>query len=373
MKKPHPKKRLSRYRPEKNAFPDLIIRDRDRLILHLVYEHRFLSGELIWHLLEVAGEAHRTEYTTGEDGKKRPSQYGFGQQALSKRLKQLFNARFLDRHYIIDQPLGRGSGTPRAIYGLGPKSAKLLAEQTGVPAQEIRDIVEANKVKSPFLRHALEVATFRVILELACRRSQGRVRLIFWEQGQCLRDHIIGRNEKGEDERFTIYPDAFFALEVEGIGKANYFLEVDRGTMPIIAAGRRTDIRKKILGYRHFRNFIRENQRYYYRTTPDGQVVGLHVVDRESKSLMPQDSGFESIRGFTVLFLVPGSLESSKKVKGRIANILSAFPLFGKAFATSSLFWFAPFDAFQIDSPQSVFRRAWMIANPRKGLQSLIE
>jgi hypothetical protein len=66
-------------------------------------------------------------------------------------------------------------------------------------------------------------------------------------------------------------------------------------------------------------------------------------------------------------------MKSDKRVKGRIANILSAFPLFGKGFATSGLFWFAPFDAFEIEHPQSILNRAWVTPNPNKGLQSVIE
>ena len=46
--------------------------------------------------------------------------------------------------------------------------------------------------------------------------SEGKVHLLFWEQGQVLRDWVEGENEHGEYERFTVYPDAFFGLEVQG-------------------------------------------------------------------------------------------------------------------------------------------------------------
>ncbi|MFZ5981194.1 MAG: replication-relaxation family protein, partial [Candidatus Zixiibacteriota bacterium] len=195
MSKPAQTKRLSRYVPNKEAFPDLVLRDRDYLILRLVYVHRFLSGELLWHLLKSEDQTAGVSYAVGSDGKNRPTQYGFGPQALSKRLKQLFNARYLERHYITDQPMGRGYGSPRAIYGLGPKSPKILEEKTGVRSQAIRRIIESNRVKSPFLQHALGVATFRAILGLACQQLQGRVNLLFWEQGDLIRDFVIGANE----------------------------------------------------------------------------------------------------------------------------------------------------------------------------------
>ena len=188
MTKPTQKKRLSRFVPNKGAFPDLVLRDRDFWILRLVYDHRFLSSELLWHLLQTASQPRPVSYSVGSDGKQRPTDYGFGRQALSKRLKQLFNARYLERHYITDQPMGRGHGSPRAIYGLGPACPRILQEKLDIPPRITRRIIESNRVKSPFLRHALEVATFRAILELACRRHEDKVKLLFWEQGDSIRD-----------------------------------------------------------------------------------------------------------------------------------------------------------------------------------------
>lgn len=367
MNKPTQKNRLSRYVPHKGAFPDLILRDRDYTILRLVYDHRFLSSELLWHLLQTDDQFRAVSHSTGSDGKKRPTSYGFGRQALSKRLKQLFNARYLERHYITDQPMGRGHGSPRAIYGLGPACPKILQEKFDIPPRITRRIIESNKVKSPFLRHALEVATFRAILELACQRNKDKVKLLFWEQGDLIRDFIIGVNEKGEEERFPVHADAFFGLEVIGKGNTHFFLEIDRGTEPIFSSKQRTDIRRKLLGYRLYRKSKKFSKRYAYRQLPNGQIVGVDVC----KDTVTEDR--QMITGFQVLFVTPGAVSKSKTLSGRVASIFAILPVLGKFFVTNSLFWFTPPDSFSIDKPERMFSKCWITPNPENNLMSLVE
>jgi len=367
MTKPTQKKRLSRYVPNKGAFPDLILRDRDFTILRLVYDHRFLSSELLWHLLQTDDQSRDVSYSVGSDGKKRPTSYGFGRQALSKRLKQLFNARYLERHYLTDQPMGRGYGAPGAIYGLGPACPKILQERFDIPPRITRRIIESNKVKSPFLRHALGVARFRAILELACQCHEDKVKLLFWEQGDSIRDFVIGVNENGEDERIPVHADAFFGLEVIGEGRTHFFLEIDRGTEPITSSKQRTDIRRKLIGYRLYRKSKKFSKRYAYRQLPNGQIVGIDLcVDFTTE-------GRQMITGFQVLFVTPGTVRKDKSLSGRIASIFAQLPAMGKFFVTNSLFWFAPPDSFNIDKPEQIFSKCWITPNPQNELQSIIE
>lgn len=359
-------KNLSRYIRDKSAFSDFVINDKDRQTIKLVYSHRFLSTNLLWQLLKN-NESSLEQFKIGKDGKKRPLHYGFSKNALYKRLQGLFHSQYLARHYMTDNPIGRGYGSSPAIYGLGTKGANLLAKELGIDSFLLKDIVERNKVGSPFLRHALEIANFRVILELACRETGNEVEIPFWVQGQILRDSVSGLNEKGEEERFSIYPDAFFAVSVKGKGTANYFLELDRGTMPIISSGKRADIRKKILGFWHYNKQKKHNIRYYHRTLPTGQIVGLGVNDDSLDEV-------KGIQGFRVLFLTPGDIDSKGNPSGRIANILSAFnQLKSVVYQNTSLYWLAPLDRFSIESPQGVFSRTWIRPNISNGLGSLIE
>lgn len=356
----------------KGTFPVESIQERDQEILQLVYEHRFLDTELLWYLTRRE-PAEKAGYRIGADGKKRPTTYGFGLKALYKRLKQLSDAKLLRPQYATDQPIGRGYGGPRAVYGLGSASAAIVAKMNGVSVQEVRDIVAANRVKSPFIRHALEVARFRVILELACAESEGQVRLMFWEQGSTLQDWITGEDDSGKEVRYSVYPDAFFGLEVAGKGKAHYFLELDRGTMPVVATRNRSDIRKKVFGYAAYRKVRRHSERFRYRVLPDGTVVGLDILVQDNHATELKNRALQPIKSFRVLFVAPGATAERLSPRGRIANIIGAFPSFGKRFSTSTLFWFASLETFNIEKPETIFNRVWLTPNPEHDKKSIVE
>ncbi len=348
----------------------LTLRHRDQRILHLIYEHRFLDMELLSAF--VTEETEHESQAPGADGKHRPRKYGFGDKALYKRLRQLSEARYLEPHQALARPMGRGFGGARIAYGLGRASAEAVAAQEGVTVAQVGEIVEANRVKAPFIEHALSVARFRVILELACQASNGNVKLLFWEQGNILQDWVWGEDWEGEDRKFSVYPDAFFAIEVEGKGRAHYFLEMDMGTMPIIRSGDASDIRKKILGFYQYRNVWKHQPRYQYRAVPDGRVLGVIPSGRDDR---PSSSlAFDQpIKSFRVLFVAPGASAGVVSERGRIANILSAIPSFGKAIATSTLFWFASLDTFDLKRPETLFSHAWVTPNPEQERKSIIE
>ena len=350
---------------------ELKLRERDREILKLVYSHRFLSTELLWHLLKTDDEPAQLG-EIGADGKRRPKRYAFGRQALYKRLLQLNQAGYLNREYIYEEPR-KGNGIRESVYGLGSKSGKILAETVGIDPRDVRYIVEANKVKSNFRKHAVEVARFRVILELACRGSNGKVRLLFWEQGTKLRDKVYGKDHRGEEKRFSVDPDAFFGLEVEGKGRAHYFLEVDRGTMPIVSESRNTDIRNKIFAFYYYRKSEKYTKRYRYATLPSGEIVGLNVLNQPQSLTKQEIENLKLIRGFTVLFLTTGKINAHGKPSGRIANMLSIFPNLGKIAAAKSFFCFSVPDLLSPDIPESVFETVWITPNPEYSLASMIQ
>jgi hypothetical protein len=370
----NPTRKTDRNQTRKKASRILRLADVDYRILQLVYEHRFLDTELLWYLLKSGDTDGQPEYVCGKDGKKRPAQYGFGMKALYKHLLRLSEAKYLTRHQLTDLPIGGSHGAPRAVYALGIKSASIVAERTGTAIQHIKNIVEANRVKSPFLRHALEIARFRATLELACQDSGGRLKLIFWEQGLGLRDHAVGNNESGGTERFPVNPDAFFGLHVRDKGKASYFLEMDRGTMPVISKKERPDIRKKVFGYMYYRKSGKYQKKYYYCFLPNGQPSGLYINQTGGENTTIEQNEFlQPIKGFSALFVVPGILYKNKNVSGRIENVLSAFPFFGKSFASTSLFWLTTPETYDIKNPESILGKIWITPNPEKSMQSMIE
>lgn len=344
---------------------------RDLEILKLVYQHRFLDTELLYYLMRE--EPQHAESVRGEDEKVRPSKYGFGKKALYKRLKRLSETRYLVPHQAMSRKMSRGFGGSRIAYGIGSKSATVLSQLFSVDMSDIRDIVSANKVGAPFIQHALDVAKFRIMLELACWQRPDEVRLLFWEQGIVLQDWIEGVDHEGEERRFSVYPDAFFGLEVGGKGKAQYFLELDRGTMPIMASGKRSDIRKKVFGYYYYRLAKQHSKRYGYKNLPDGRTAGLEITKHEATPRDFNNSILEPIKFFRVLFVAPGASTDGRSAGGRLANIIGAFPSFGKRFATSQLFWFASPDQFSLERPETIFARQWLTPNPEHGLKSIIE
>ena len=356
--------------PEKARSAQLFrISERDRDILRLVYQHRFLDTELLWYLIREKDE--EPEYGLGADGKRRPRTYGFSRKALYKRLKQLTDAKCLKGLQSLPQRVGRGFGGARIAYGLGPKSASVLSETLGAPQAAIKDIVAANQVGAPFIQHALEVARFRVVLQLACRGTGGRVKLLFWEQGISLRDWIEGEDIDGGERRFSVYPDAFIGIEAMGNGRANYFLELDRGTMPIASSGDAADIRKKVFGYMLYRKAGRHRQRYRYWTILNGTVTGLHICN-DTAQTGRFETQLKSIEYFRVLFIAQGATGGTLSPRSRVANMLGAFPSFGKAFTTTTLFWFASLDTFELEHPETIFGNVWFTPNPTHGLKSLI-
>jgi hypothetical protein len=371
MTKPTRKHRLSRFVPDEKAFPSLTIRERDTEIIQIINEYRYLDFELLWQLLASKYGTPPNEYRIAGDGKNRPRQYGFTEQALRKRLMQLFNARYLNRQSIADEPIGRGYGSPRAIYSIGPKSADFISKLTGESIDRIRSVIKSDKKKPFFLRHALEISRFRATLELACRQSDGEIRLLIWKQGRQLMDKVTGRDADNVESAFSVFPDAFFTLSIAGQGKANFFLEIDRGTMSIVTSSINSDNRKKIYGYWYYWKSKRFADRYYYRKLSDGQIVDLGIAIKSGGEI--ENDSRESIKGFTVLFVTPGTLDNYGFVQGRIANIMMELSNLPKTIPASPLFWFSTPDKYSLDEPQSIFEEIWKSSNPKKGMRSLVD
>ena len=363
---------MNKNQNKENIIPEITIRPIDAEILSYVYKYRFLNTEMLIHLLKI--KDNRTHHCNrNQNQRKRPTKYGFGKSALYKHLKKLYDGRFLKRHYLTDLPIGGSDGVPRAIYGLGIKSVKVLIEHIGVSPRKIRDIVKANDVKSLYLRHALEIAKFQITLELACKQSNGKVKLLNWSKGKCLLDYVQIQNEYHEKETLSIYPDAFFTLRVDGKKIYNYFLEVDRGSMPIISSGKRTDIRKKILAFMRYKKSKKYQEKYFYHSLPDSQIIGIAIKGDTCKFNKAQIKQLRPIRGFKVLFIVPGKIRQDGILSGRLANILNVLPSFGKAFSTTTLFWFTSHCLINLKQPESVFASMWITSNPKKRIHNLFE
>ncbi len=321
----------------------LKLKERDYIILKHLYDYRFLSVELLWYLLKSNNQANSSIYSTGKDGKSRPRRYGFKRQTLFKRLKQLYDAKYVERHYMTDLPYGRGYGSPRAIYGLGKHSSMVLKEIYQIPQKITNRAIENNKVRSPYLRHALELATFRIILELACQTSKGKVALLLWEQGFSIKDFVTVVDKSGEQLKYTIYADAFFGIRIRGCKDKHFFLEIDRGTEPIVSTSNRSNIRSKLIGYQHYYKTKKIHQKYEFM-----------------------------VNGFQVLIVTPGTIDVDNTFSGRIANILDELLINNKLYSSKSLFLLTTPESFHLDNPKSIFENIW-VSSKSQSLLSLIK
>ena len=201
--------------------------DRDRHILRLVHRHRFLRSS---HLTALIGGSA---------------------QPLLRRLQFLFHHGFLERPRAQLEYFHR-TGTRPMVYGLGSKSGKLLKAQLGSSYRPYRWSEKNRAVGRMFLEHALLVSDVLVALELACHRS-GRVRL-YMDEVLTLPHKPSWKVTVDGNIRLGLVPDRVFALERvredNSVDRAYFFLEADRGTMPVTRRSLvQTSFARKLLAY----------------------------------------------------------------------------------------------------------------------------
>jgi len=203
--------------------------DRDREIIRRIHRHRFLRSHQIAALL------------------------GGSEQQIVRRLQLLFHHGYLERPRAQVKFVERGGSQPLA-YGLGNKGGALLRREFGLAVDSDAWSEKNHAVGRVFLEHALLVSDVIVSLELACRKHD--IRLLYEDelalpaQRQPFRwwVKIAGGTKLG------VIPDAVFALEYanhnDQMQRAYFFLEADRGTMPVIRKNLvQTSFFRKLLAY----------------------------------------------------------------------------------------------------------------------------
>jgi DNA-binding Lrp family transcriptional regulator len=201
---------------------------RDREIIRLIHRHQFLRSHQIIALVD-----------------------GSPQQVL-RRLKLLFQHGYLERPRAQLEYYQNGGSRPM-VYGLGTKGGKLLSQELGVAASRIERNHDVGRM---YLEHAILVSDVMVSIELACRKS-GEVRLLYEDELALQSKHREFQwNVKVPDHGVTlgVVPDRVFALEyTDQTGKMQrvyFFLEADRGTMPVVRSGlTQTSFYRKLLTY----------------------------------------------------------------------------------------------------------------------------
>jgi hypothetical protein len=193
-------------------------------------------------------------------------------------------------------------GSEPMVYALGNRGADLLAREDGVPRGKVNWTAKNSNATRAFLRHTLLVADLMVGLELGAR-AMGRVRLIpareildrapeeTRREGQPFGWHVRIREPKAPPE-LGLIPDQVFGLqfedEPEGRNRAYFFLEADRGSMPVMRRGLlQTSVYRKFLAYaetwRQGLHTARFGIRYFriLTVTPSPERV-RHLLDAQA-------------------------------------------------------------------------------------------
>ena len=225
--------RLPRFKRVPQIAPIQLTR-RDRDIIRQVHRHRFLRSS---HIIQIIGGS---------------------EQQILRRLQSLYHHGYLDRPRSQIDYFHRG-GSHQMVYGIGNKGATLLRDEAGIDLPELDWSQKNRGIGRLFLEHALLISDVMVSLEIACRLS-GRIRLLV-DEDLPLPEEARGRNELFQwnvklngQTRLGLIPDHVFALEfLDQPAERNrtfYFLEADRGTMPITRRSlRQTSFHRKLVAY----------------------------------------------------------------------------------------------------------------------------
>jgi len=197
--------RLPRFQRVVKVAP-IKLTERDHKIIRLVHRHRFLRSHQIIAL--IGGSA----------------------QQLSRRLQWLFHHGYLERPRAQLQYYEH-TGSQTIAYGLGNKSGSLLQLNPASWGEKNRAIGRM------YLAHALLVSDVMVSLELACR--QHGIRLLHEDELNLpVAAPVHWRVKIREGTKLGVIPDRVFALEYADqtgqVQRIYYFLEADRGTMPVV-------------------------------------------------------------------------------------------------------------------------------------------
>jgi len=203
-------------------------------ILRLVAEHRFLSSVQLQKWLDTP------------------------RQPLLRRLQRLYHHGYLDRPRAQLDYYHQGGSRPM-VYGLARRGAGLLRRDLDLPFSCMDWSGRPHQVGRLFLEHALLISDVMTAFELACRKHDGiQLQLLDGlspekdgrKPSRNYRWNVTLRNR----QRLGIAPDRVFALEYttnrQEPTRAYFFLEADRGTMPVTRSNlRQSSFLRKLLAY----------------------------------------------------------------------------------------------------------------------------
>lgn len=221
-----------RSRFERERPPGLGITERDLAIMRTTARHRFVRSTHVQALMPDEPAAK-----------------------ILRRLHKLYHNGYVDRPRAQIDYHRKGGGSKPMVYGLTSRGERLLAAETGKSPK--RRKAGAMRLS---LEHALAVTDVMVSLEQDCR-ERGDLRIIDSDEILDGASERVKRQPnpfmwetnvrwRGEQHCLHVAPDKVFGLEYADGRRRYYFLEMDRGTMPVARSDiRRTSLLRKFLSY----------------------------------------------------------------------------------------------------------------------------
>jgi hypothetical protein len=193
-------KHKNRRRDQRNPNPDpMRLTKRDKAIVEAVHRCRLLRQDQLETLF-------------------------FGTRSAAQRvLVRLYDHGFLDRRFV---PVL--SGRSPTFYLLDRRGAELLRAEMGY--DELSWHHSSKDLSSDFLEHTLAINDVRIAVTLAARQRD--YDLIEWKSESEVKadyDRVTIQTTRGGQRRVPIVPDSYFLLQTP-LGRAPFFLELDRGT-----------------------------------------------------------------------------------------------------------------------------------------------
>jgi hypothetical protein len=217
--------------------PAFRLTERDRELLKVIYEYRFITADMLQDLAPPVALTKRQQEaldkliaakraTCADAGTaERPQRT---RREILRRLQMLYHHGYVQRHKLSDhEPI---------VYALGNLGADELVLYHGIDRMKIDWTTKNREAGERYMRHGLMVSRFRHALELALRKSPGAT-LDSWEPGGAFKADVkyedaVKTREGTRTQQVdgVVIPDGLFVV-TDGAKPIHYFLEADRSTM----------------------------------------------------------------------------------------------------------------------------------------------
>jgi hypothetical protein len=276
-------KRAKRFERQPDTLPEPRLTSRDVAILRHVSRHRFLNSQQI---MQLVGDSPR----------------------IVRRLQSLFHAGYLDRPRA-QLTYYASAGSSPLVYALGRKGAQVIADTDHDHDEAYRWTLKNRRAGQVFVQHTIEAADILVRLQKSTATST-QVKLVTAEEiiaesptatleMRAPTKLTVDVAYKEKRYRLSVIPDGMLALEfrddTETPERSNFFLELDRETMPVMRKskslgkeGRQSSLLSKFLTYYavwrqglHKERFGWENFRVLTVTTSKKRVDTMIAAVKE--------------------------------------------------------------------------------------------